>query len=98
MDVRAATADDYDDFARLMPELGVPDPVPPRERFAGELCRRTLVAVDGGTVVGYALFEALAEVGYVRNIVSDPTRRRQGVGVELMDAMRRRFVAAGART
>lgn len=98
MEVRLATAHDHDAFARLMPELGVDDPLPTRERFAADLCARTLVAAQDGAVVGYALFEVLADAGYIRNLVSDPARRRQGIGVALMETMRRRFVAAGART
>lgn len=33
MEVRSATADDHDAFARLMPELGVDDPIPSRSRL-----------------------------------------------------------------
>jgi GNAT superfamily N-acetyltransferase len=97
MEIRPATADDYDDYARLMPELGVDDPVPTRDRFAAELRARTLVASQDAAVVGYALFDVLAERRYIRNLVSDPARRRHGIGLALKEAMRRRFVAAGAR-
>jgi GNAT superfamily N-acetyltransferase len=96
--IRGGTVADYEAYARLLPELGTGDPVPSRERFE-TLCERTLVAVDDdGGVVGYALFEVMADVGYVRNLASDPARRRTGVGVALMDAMRHRFRAGGART
>jgi GNAT superfamily N-acetyltransferase len=98
MEVRGAKPDDYDAYARLMPELGVDDPLPTREKFAAEMCARALVAAHDGAIVGYALFEVLADVGYVRNVVSDPARRRQGIGAALMEAMRQRFVAAGARS
>jgi ribosomal protein S18 acetylase RimI-like enzyme len=97
MEIRDASVADYEAYRRLLPELGTGDPVPSRERFAA-LCDRMLFACDEGQVVGFALFEVLAEVGYVRNLVSDPARRRQGIGAALMDAMRARFVAGGART
>ncbi|MBZ0238094.1 MAG: GNAT family N-acetyltransferase [Deltaproteobacteria bacterium] len=97
IDIRDAEPGDYDAYARLLPELGTGDPVPSRERFA-DLCDRMLVATGDGAVVGYALFELLADVGYVRNLVSDRARRREGIGAALLEAMRARFVAAGART
>ena len=96
MEVRVATIEDYDAYARLFGELGVDDPIPSRVRFGDEIVARTLVAVDDTGVVGYALFEILTDTGYVRNIVSDPARRRSGIGVALMEAMRVRFAAAGA--
>jgi hypothetical protein len=80
----------------LFPELGVDDPIVTRERFVTETMPRVLVADAGGTIAGYALFDVMAETGYVRNIVSAPDQRRTGVGVALMTAMRDRFVAAGA--
>jgi GNAT superfamily N-acetyltransferase len=97
IEIRAATAGDYDAYAAMFSELGIDDPVPSRTRFAEELTSRILVAVDGD-VVGYALFEVLADVGYVRNLVSARTRRRSGIGLALMTAMRERFTAAGATT
>ena len=96
--IRPATVDDYDGYARLFPHLGVDDPLPSRARFADELVDRVLVATLDGTVVGYALVEVLADTGYVRNVVTDPAHRRRGIGRALMEAMRARFVAAGATT
>jgi uncharacterized glyoxalase superfamily protein PhnB/ribosomal protein S18 acetylase RimI-like enzyme len=99
MEIRAATAADYDAYARLFAELGVADPIPPRERFAAEISPRTLVSVAAtGAVVGYAVCEVLTDVGYVRNLVSDPRLRRTGIGAALMAALHARFVAAGAHT
>jgi ribosomal protein S18 acetylase RimI-like enzyme len=94
--VRAATADDHEAYARLFPELGVDDPLPSRSRFADEVVPRALVATEGGVVVGYATYEVLAELGYVRNLVTDPAHRRRGVGRALMEELRRKFVGAGA--
>jgi ribosomal protein S18 acetylase RimI-like enzyme len=97
VEIRAATANDYDDYARLVLELRIDDPIPSRERFAAQLAQRAIMAVDGaGAVVGYAVFEQLADTGYVRNIASDPSRRRQGIGAALMANLRARFVASGA--
>jgi GNAT superfamily N-acetyltransferase len=96
VEVRAATADDHDAYAALFPELGVDDPVPSRSRFVDEVVPRALVATEGGAVVGYATYEVLAELGYVRNLVTDPAHRRRGVGGALMEELRRRFAGAGA--
>ena len=99
MRIRDATASDYGAYVRLVAELGVDDPVPSATRFVDELRARTLVAVDAhDEVIGYVLVEELHGVGYIRNIVSDPARRRTGVGVALMAAARARFLAAGATT
>jgi ribosomal protein S18 acetylase RimI-like enzyme len=95
MRVRDATVNDYEGYARLFPHLGVDDPLPGRERFAAELAGRMVVAADGDAVVGYALYEVLADTGYVRNLVTDPARRRRGVGAALMAALRDRFRARG---
>jgi ribosomal protein S18 acetylase RimI-like enzyme len=96
IEIRGATGEDYDAYARLMPELAVDEQPAPRDRFGAELAARTIVAVEDGVVIGYALFEILADVGYVRNIVSDPARRRSGIGDALMAGLRARFSAAGA--
>jgi len=98
LELRDGQPADYDAYARLANELGIDDPIPSRERFVSELVARTIVAVDAGEVIGYLLFEHLAGVGYIRNVVSDPRRRRTGIGRALMDAARARFVGAGATT
>ena len=98
MRVRDAIAEDYDAYLRLFPELGVDEGTPSRERFTSDLFGRMLIAVDGDEVVGYLLFDLMDGVGYVRNIVSDPARRRSGIGVALMDAARERFKTASATT
>jgi GNAT superfamily N-acetyltransferase len=94
--VRAAVAADYDAYVPLFAELGVDDPIPSRERFASELIHRMVVATVDGTVVGYALYELLADTGYIRNLVSAFTHRRRGIGAALMESLRARFTAAGA--
>lgn len=94
--VRDATPADYDAYVDLQRELRVDDPIPSRERFGDDLLARIMIAEDDAGVIGYALVEEMAGVGYVRNIVSAPSRRRTGVGAALMEAMRVRFRAAGA--
>lgn len=96
LEVRSAIAADYDPYAALFGQLGTDDPIPSRERFVGELARRTLIATVDGNVVGYALIERLSDVGYVRNLVTDHAARRRGIGRALMAAARADFVAGGA--
>lgn len=98
MQIRDAFADDYDAYARLFLELGVDDPVPPRERFAAEIAPRALVACAGEAVVGYAVFDVYADSAHVRNLVSDPAWRRRGVGAAIMQEVRARCSAAGVAT
>lgn len=95
MRVRAARDGDYAAYARLFPELRVPDPVPDEARFAAEMMATTLIAERDGAPVGVAVFQVLERAGYVRNIITDPAARRSGVGRALMEALRERFRAAG---
>lgn len=85
---RPARDDDHHAFARLFTELRVPDPVPDAAAFHERLRPTTLIAEDGaeegGDVVGYLFYELLDGVLYVRNVVSDPARRRMGVGRRLL--------------
>lgn len=98
MQIRPAALGDYEAFASLFGELGIDDPVPPREAFADDLQRRMIVALEGAEVVGYASFERLKDVGYVRNIVTAPSRRGRGIGRALMEHLRSSFVEAGAQS
>lgn len=95
LDVRAAVNADYDAFARLFRQLGVPDPTPSQEKWEREIAPRTLVAVSEGAVVGYCFVQTLRDTGYVRHLVSDASARRRGVGRTLMNAVRSRFRAEG---
>jgi GNAT superfamily N-acetyltransferase len=95
--VRDAIASDYDAYTRLFRELGIDEGTPSRERFREELSLRMFVATDGDVLVGYLLYEILDGTGYVRNVVSDPDRRRTGIGHALMDHARERFVGASAK-
>lgn len=99
--IRPADAGDYEAFCRLVPELGVDDPTPSRERFAAEMAPRILLAErphPSREVVGYVLFEVLAGVAYVRHLVSAPSARRTGVGRALLHAVAGAARARGAST
>lgn len=94
--LRDATAADHAAYVRLLPELGVDDPTPSAQRFTENLAARSMVVVDGDTVVGFLLLEELGDVGYIRNLMTAPTHRRQGIGAKLMQAAHDRFERAGA--
>lgn len=93
--IRAARLEDYDDFARLFPELLVGDPVPGIERWRDEMVPSSLIAERGGRVLGYSYFQLIGATGHIRNVVVAPEARGAGVGAALMAAMRQRFAEAG---
>jgi GNAT superfamily N-acetyltransferase len=93
--IRLATPDDYAAFARLFPELGVDDPLPPPAVWASAFVPFTFVATAGGEVVGYCYTQEYDDTGYVRHLVVSPDARRRGVGRALMEATARRLRAAG---
>lgn len=97
MVIRPAEEGDYAAFARLFPELRVPDPVPAREKFEHEMMATTLIAEREGVLVGLAYPQVLDGVGFLRILISDPSARRSGVGRALMETVRDRFRAAGCR-
>jgi ribosomal protein S18 acetylase RimI-like enzyme len=99
--IRPAVPADYQAFERLFPELAVEDPMVSQERFDRELLRTALMveAGDGpdpARIVGYALYQIMKDVFYVRHIVTSPEARRTGVGRALMKAMAERARAAGS--
>ncbi len=93
--IRPARSDDYPAFTQLFPELAIPDPVPTDDEWA-KRCPTTLVAEVEGGVVGYLFHEFVERLLYVRHVVTDPARRRAGVGKALMAAARDVGVRAGA--
>lgn len=95
MVIRPANQGDYPLFARLFPELRVPDPVPSRARFETEMMATTLIAERDGAGVGAAFFQVLETMGYVRTLIAAPEARRTGVGRALMAHLRDRFRAIG---
>lgn len=79
--VRPAAAADYPTFVRLFPELGVDDAIMAETRFATEIVPTALVAeldTQGGrAAVGYAHFQIMRDVAYVRHLMTTgfaPTR------------------------
>lgn len=96
--IRDAQSSDHAEYLRLFPELGVDDPLPDRAKFDREIRPTTFVAERDGRVVGLLFYVVLGDVGYVKNIISDPAARRQGIGRALMKEAMDRFRAAGAKT
>lgn len=95
MVIRPANQGDYPLFARLFPELRVPDPVPSRARFETEMMATTLIVERDGAGVGVAFFQVLETMGYVRTLIAAPEARRTGVGRALMAHLRDPFRAIG---
>lgn len=95
--VSSASAADYPAFARLFPELVVPDPVPSAERFAESIAPQAILLHDGDAVVGYAWARPRGERLHVVHVITDPAHRRRGVGRALMDTLAERGRAAGFR-
>jgi GNAT superfamily N-acetyltransferase len=93
--VSSGTAGDYPVFARLFPELAVPDPVPSADRYAGGIAPQAIFLRDGDVVVGYAWARPRGERLHVVHVITDPAHRRRGVGRALMDALAERGRAAG---
>lgn len=87
--IRAAGAEDYPTFNRLFPELATGDPIPGPDRYDAVLRPTTLIAEQGDEPVGYAYYEVLGDLCYVRNLVTSPHHRRAGVGRALMLAILR---------
>jgi GNAT superfamily N-acetyltransferase len=93
---RPATSGDYPHFARLFPELGVPDPIPTQARWDEDLSRRSLfLEALGGSVVGYGLWAVQGSTGYVINVVVDPAWRQRGAGAAVMEALAARLAGLG---
>ncbi len=94
--LRRAFPEDHPVYARLFRELEVPDPVPPLDVWWARQGPQTIVAEVRREVVGYLWYELLGGVLYVRNVVSDPAVRRQGIGRKLLREAMRRGVESGA--
>ncbi|MCL2449771.1 MAG: GNAT family N-acetyltransferase [Polyangiaceae bacterium] len=93
--VRDATPGDYDVFARLFPQLHVPDPLLSAAQFAEQMLPHTVIA-DDGAPVGYAHWRFYGATAHVVHVVVDARARHRGVGRALMHEIRRRAVARGA--
>ena len=95
--VRTATPDDHETVAKLVPELGVDDPVPTPGDFAADWVPTTLIAERGGRALGYTFFRPMRDVVHLANLVAAPEARRQGIGRALMTEAARRARTAGCR-
>ncbi|KYG03710.1 hypothetical protein BE21_50265 [Sorangium cellulosum] len=84
---RAARPSDYDHFARLFVELGIDNPVLPRDRWESALAKDTLFFEENGEVVAYAYVQPLRGFGYVRHVVVAPSHRGRGIGAVVMRAV-----------
>jgi GNAT superfamily N-acetyltransferase len=93
--IREATAADYPLFARLFPELAVPDPVPSSEAFATKMLPHVLVGLEGGADAGYAFFQLYGTTAHVVHLVVDPARRGRRIGEAMLADVRARAKAAG---
>jgi len=91
-----ATAADYPSYAALFPQLAAGDPLPSLAHWLEDFAPTTFLAAVEGEVVGYAYYQLLSGVGYVRNVVVAPSQQRKGYGRALMAELARRFRAGGA--
>lgn len=96
--VRPATADDYEAYVRLLAELGVDDPAPPKERWVADMAPNTLVYDEGSGAVGYVFYRLLGHDVHVANLAVAKEARRRGVGKALMGAVAKDARAKGCET
>ena len=87
LEYRPAGAEDYEAVRRFLCEVGWQRRVGDAERFRRivEGAQRTVVAFDGGRVVGFAraLCDGVSN-GYISTVAVAPDRRGQGVGREMV--------------
>lgn len=87
MRFRSITPEDYESVRQFLAEAGWQHRVSDRERFKKMLenTSRTVVAVDGSRIVGFA--RALCDEvsnGYISMVAVATDRRGQGIGSELV--------------
>ena len=93
MEFRAMTADDYEPVRQFLSEMGWHDRVADPEKFKAmmESTSRTVVAVDGSRIVGFA--RALCDEvsnGYISMVGVAADKRGQGIGSELVRQLMRK--------
>jgi GNAT superfamily N-acetyltransferase len=93
--IRDATFADHASFARLFPELRVPDPLPTEEQFAARMLPRVLILEEHGDAMGYTHWRRYGSTVHVVHVVVDPRARGKGAGRALLDAVRARASADG---
>ena len=87
MQYRSITADDYESVRQFLSEVGWQHRVDDPEKFKKmlEQTNRTVLAIDGSRIVGFA--RALCDEvsnGYISMVAVAPDRRGQGIGRELV--------------
>lgn len=92
---RRATPADYQTFARLFPELAVPDPLPSPEQFEARMLPRVIIVEDGAGPVGYGFFQVYGATAHVVHVVSAKEARGRGVGTAIMNELRACALAEG---
>jgi GNAT superfamily N-acetyltransferase len=93
--VRLASRDDHPVFARLFPELGVPDPLPDADQFAAAMLPRVLVLEEGADALGYAFWQVYGVTTHVVHVVVDRATRGRRAGEALLDEVRVHARSAG---
>jgi GNAT superfamily N-acetyltransferase len=92
---RSATAADYTTFARLFPELAVPDPLPTPEAFVERMVNRVLIVEDDSGPLGYGFYMFYGSTMHVVHVVAAKEARGRGVGGAIMKELRARALAEG---
>ncbi len=95
--LRPGRPEDHACFTRLFAELGVDDPPPPPAVWEAELMPLTVFAEGPGGVVAYGATDVMGELGYVGQLVVDPSVRRQGLGRWMMARMAEHLRARGCQ-
>jgi ribosomal protein S18 acetylase RimI-like enzyme len=90
-----ATRADYAEFARLFPELGVPDPTPTEDEYDARVRPHAFFVREGARVIAYANWLALGPVARVLHVIVAPEARGRGVGGAVMKELTVRAKAAG---
>lgn len=90
--IRAARPEDYGAFVRFFAELWALERPAAEERWQREMMPHSLIAEPAGgpeppPALGYAYFQVIGDVAYVRHLVTAPEARRRGVGRALMGAI-----------
>ncbi len=94
--IRGAQPEDYEAYTHLFAELGVPDPLPSRERFIESIAPRVRVAVREGAVVGFCSWRTYGTLVHIGQLAVDPAVRGQRIGEELLLHIRELALAAGS--
>jgi len=84
MRIRPAVDDDHDAYTRLFAELAVPEAPPPRDRFISSMRDDVLVAEDDDGIAGVVWARARGGLWHIVHLMSDPRRRRRGIGRALL--------------